>query len=236
MSSYVTLQTVSVIYNLLIGNGASSMVFKAFDKRTGEQRAAKVIKDRSKYNLLDLNREVTTLKHLNHSNIVKLYGKETEIGTGRDVLILEYCQSSLYSFLQEPENLHGLRDQEFLTLFIDIASGFQYLHSNGIIHRDLKPGNILRKIKPDLSPIYVISDFGTSRRLENPEEEYFSLVGTEEFLHPAVYQKAFIDRQQVTPFNSGTDLWSFGCTLFQAISSRMPFIPFDGARNDRKIM
>ncbi|ESO95580.1 hypothetical protein LOTGIDRAFT_175137 [Lottia gigantea] len=183
MISDSVFKTPSLIYYERIGSGASSVVFKAFDKRTGEQRAAKVIKDRSKYNLLDLNREVTTLKHLNHSNIVKLYGKETEKPR------LVHVMSILLNYMVK---------------------------------------------KP--SPIYIISDFGTSRRLSNPEEEYLSLVGTEEFLHPAVYQKAFIDRQQVTPFNSGTDLWSFGCTLFQAISSRMPFVPFDGARNDRTIM
>ncbi|XP_050412003.1 uncharacterized protein LOC126826913 isoform X2 [Patella vulgata] len=63
-----------------------------------------------------------------------------------------------------------------------------------------------------------------------------SLAGTEEYLHPAMYQKAFINREADITFNYTVDMWSLGCTLYQAITGDMPYKPYQGARNDRRTM
>jgi len=45
----------------------------------------------------------------------------------------------------------------------DIASGLQFLHSNGIINGDLKPANILLTENGELK----LSDFGLARNIVN---------------------------------------------------------------------
>ncbi|XP_050411782.1 serine/threonine-protein kinase TBK1 isoform X2 [Patella vulgata] len=219
----------------IIGSGASSIVYCAVHRKTGQTVAAKVLKDHSKVNLQDLQREILSLGQLNHPNIIKFYGVEKELDTGRQVVLLQYCQSSLHSFLQEPENVHGICDIELIILFKDLCSALSYMRTRNIIHRDIKPGNVLRYTAPDLSIVYILSDFGTSRSLED-EGTYYSLVGTEEYLHPAVYEKAFVDRNVRTAFTLSTDLWSLACTLYQAVTSKMPFIPNAGAREDKNAM
>ncbi|KAK6174963.1 hypothetical protein SNE40_013514 [Patella caerulea] len=219
----------------IIGSGASSIVYCAIHRKTGQTYAAKVLKDNSKANLQDLQREIFSLRQLNHPNVIKFYGVEKELDSGRQVVILQYCQSSLHSFLQEPENVHGVCDIELIILFKDLCSALSYMRIRNIIHRDIKPGNVLRYTPPDLSTVYILSDFGTSRNLED-EGTYYSLVGTEEYLHPAVYEKAFVDRTVPTAFTLSTDLWSLACTLYQAVTSKMPFIPKAGAREDKNTM
>ncbi|ESP02513.1 hypothetical protein LOTGIDRAFT_171984 [Lottia gigantea] len=231
-----THQTTSHLYRERIGSGSSCDVYLGFEKGTGKIRALKILKDRSWDRELMKEAE-SLLKLKRHPNIIEYYGKDKDLRTKQSCLVIEYCSGgSLHTFLKEVPNIHGLPDSEFLILLDHITSGLEHLRQHNCIHRDIKPGNILRHVTSDKRTIYKLSDFGASRMMRNCDEEFMSLAGTEEYLHPAMYEKAFVNRKSSATFNHNADLWSLGCTLFQAVTGAMPFVPFDGARNNRITM
>ena len=60
---------------------------------------------------------------------------------------------------------------------------FLALRDNNLVHRDLKPGNIMKFIKDDGTIVYKLTDFGAARELQD-DQQFVSLYGTEEYLHP----------------------------------------------------
>ncbi|XP_046341591.2 inhibitor of nuclear factor kappa-B kinase subunit epsilon-like [Haliotis rufescens] len=220
-----------------IGTGASSDVFIGVEKATGETHALKIFKDAQWSNSQENVREVEALTRMSHRNIVGYFRREEECGTGRGVLVMEYCSGgSLHSFLQQPENMHGLDDQQFLIFLNDTCQGWKYLRQRGFVHRDIKPGNILRDVKPDSSVVYKLADFGASKSVEHENGQFRSLAGTEEYLHPAMYEKAFMGSGGNTVFDESADLWSFGVTIYHACTGNIPFKPYGGVRNNRNVM
>lgn len=117
-----------------LGTGATAIVYKGFNKCTGEPAAIKVFYKRHE------PREIRVLKKIDHNNIVKLLDIE-ETSNGDKVLIMELCTgNSLAKVLNDPENDYGLNDTEFLLVLRNLYDGIKYLRQNNLIHRDLKPG------------------------------------------------------------------------------------------------
>ncbi|PIK33624.1 putative serine/threonine-protein kinase TBK1-like [Apostichopus japonicus] len=82
-----------------------------------------------------------------------------------------------------------------------------------IVHRDIKPGNIMRVKDDDGKFMYKLADFGAARELEE-DQPYMSLYGTEEYLHPDLYQRAVLRQHTNQAFTARTDLWSTGVTIY----------------------
>uniref|UniRef100_A0A3Q3K7P8 Protein kinase domain-containing protein n=1 Tax=Monopterus albus TaxID=43700 RepID=A0A3Q3K7P8_MONAL len=219
----------------VLGQGATANVFKARNKRTGELVAVKV------FNLLSYNRphevqmrEFDMLRKLNHSNIVRLFAVE-EVRLHK-VLVMEYCSGgSLHSLLEEPENAFGLPETEFLTVLQCVVQGMNHLRENGVVHRDIKPGNIMRQVWEDGKSIYKLTDFGAARELED-DEKFVSLYGTEEYLHPDMYERAVLRKGHLKSYGVNVDLWSIGVTFYHAATGCLPFTPFEGPRKNKTTM
>ena len=112
--------------------------------------------------MTDLQREIETLSHIRHPNVIKLFtykfkAKHSENPYVTAMLVFEYAHmGDLDGFMKKckylPENIAK-------SLIKLILNGLQYLHSKNMIHRDVKPHNILLdfQFQPKLS------DFGLSR-------------------------------------------------------------------------
>uniref|UniRef100_A0A3Q2I5T1 Inhibitor of nuclear factor kappa-B kinase subunit epsilon n=1 Tax=Equus caballus TaxID=9796 RepID=A0A3Q2I5T1_HORSE len=217
----------------LLGQGATASVYKARNKKSGELVAVKVFNTASYMRPREVQvREFEVLRKLNHQNIVKLFAG----GSRQKVLVMEYCSSgSLLSVLESPENAFGLPEDEFLVVLRCVVAGMNHLRENGIVHRDIKPGNIMRLLGEEGQSIYKLTDFGAARELDD-DEKFISVYGTEEYLHPDMYERAVLRKPQQKAFGVAVDLWSIGVTLYHAATGSLPFVPFGGPRRNKEIM
>lgn len=222
----------------VLGQGATGFVFKGREKKTGKEYAVKV------FNSLNFmarsadvrRREFDVLRKVDHENIVRLYNVEEEATTKHEVIIMELCSAgSLFTMLDDPENLYGLDENEFKRVLKHITDGMKHLHDREIVHRDLKPGNIMRTFADDGSSVYKLTDFGAARELGD-NEQFQSLYGTEEYLHPDIYERAVLRKPQGKKFSATVDLWSLGVTLYHVGTGQLPFRPYGGARRNKEIM
>uniref|UniRef100_A0A8C1FJW3 Serine/threonine-protein kinase TBK1 n=1 Tax=Cyprinus carpio carpio TaxID=630221 RepID=A0A8C1FJW3_CYPCA len=221
----------------LLGQGATANVYRGRHKKTGDLYAVKVFNNLSFLRPLDVQmREFEVLKKLNHKNIVKLFAVEEESNTRHKVLVMEYCPcGSLYTVLEEPTNAYGLPEDEFLIVLQDVVAGMNHLREYGIVHRDIKPGNIMRVIGEDGRSVYKLTDFGAARELED-DEQFVSLYGTEEYLHPDMYERAVLRKDHQKKYGATVDLWSIGVTFYHAATGSLPFRPYEGPRRNKEVM
>ncbi|CAN9512323.1 unnamed protein product [Ophioblennius macclurei] len=236
--SGITASTTSYLWSLqdVLGQGATASVYKARNKRSGELVAVKVFNAVSYNRPHDVQmREFEMLRKLNHSNIVRLFTVE-ELPSKQKVLVMEYCSGgSLLNLLEEPENAFGLSETEFLTVLQCIVQGMNHLRENGVVHRDIKPGNIMRQVGDDGKSVYKLTDFGAARELED-DEKFMSIYGTEEYLHPDMYERAVLRKHHQKSYGVNVDLWSIGVTLYHTSTGSLPFTPYEGPRRNKPTM
>ncbi|XP_033821831.1 inhibitor of nuclear factor kappa-B kinase subunit epsilon [Periophthalmus magnuspinnatus] len=234
----MTASTANYLWSLqdVLGQGATASVYKARNKRTGELVAVKV------FNVVSYNRphevqmrEFEMLRKLNHNNIIRLHAVE-ELPSKQKVLVMEYCPGgSLLGVLEDPENAFGLAEAEFLTVLQCVVQGMNHLRENGVVHRDIKPGNIIRQVGEDGRSVYKLTDFGAARELED-DEKFMSIYGTEEYLHPDMYERAVLRTPHQKSYGVNVDLWSIGVTFYHAATGTLPFMPFGGPRRNKPTM
>lgn len=216
----------------VLGKGATGAVFQGVNKNDGEPVAVKIFNQLSHMRPHDVQmREFEVLRRVNHENIVKLLAIEDDQEGRGKVIVMELCTGgSLFNILDDPENTYGLPEKEFLLVVEHLTAGMKHLRDNNLVHRDLKPGNIMKFINDDGTTIYKLTDFGAARELKE-DQEFMSLYGTEEYLHPDMYERAVLRRPAGKSFGATVDLWSIGVTLYHVATGNLPFRPFGGRKN-----
>ncbi|MFS8028374.1 putative protein kinase RLK-Pelle-WAK-LRK10L-1 family [Helianthus anomalus] len=153
--------------------------------------------------------EVQILSHLQHPNLVVLYGCTSR--TSRELLLVyEYIPNGTIT-----DHLHGkqailgrLTWPIRLKIAIETASALVYLHASDVIHRDVKTGNILL----DNNFSVKVADFGLSRLFPNDVTCISSAPqGTPGYVDPEYYQ--------LFQLTDKSDVYSFGVVLIELISS-----------------
>ena len=146
----------------ILGHGATSQVYKAYNKSTGELVAAKVYqvapKSRSAPGDAEANqnrdfrpildRELDILKAADHENIVRYIALEPVISSdsressaaNRETLLIEYCNGgSLNNVLELPENRYGLTEDDFMLVFKHLTDALKYLHDKNTVGTRHRP-------------------------------------------------------------------------------------------------
>jgi Tol biopolymer transport system component len=206
-----------------IGAGGMGEVYRAHDTRLGRDVAIKILPhgfsadpDRQ----ARFEREARVLAALNHPNIGAVYGFEegvTESGETVRGIILELIEGET---LRERVRRRPLPIGEALVIAKQIADALDVAHEKGIIHRDLKPANI--KIAPD--GVVKVLDFGLAKTIaDNALTQSAVLGNTVEgaILGTAAYMSPEQARGQ--PVDKRTDIWAFGCVMFEMLTGRAPF-------------
>ena len=194
-----------------LGAGQFGFVHRGIDLLTNEIRAIKIIKNPiNEQGRKNLHREITTMKSLNHENIVKLY--DHIVTANNNYLILEYCSGGDLSRL-----CTGIGEAKTVVYLRQIVSALKVLQEKKIVHRDLKPANIMLSGDDKLK----LADFGLARQID-PESLAKSYVGTPLYMGPEVL--IIRDRGRNSDrYADKADIWSVGCIVYQLISGKRPF-------------
>jgi len=207
-----------------IGEGGMGEVYLARDTKLDREVAIKLLPPKfaeDPERLSRFEREARVLASLNHPNVAAIYGLE-EID-GHRFLVLEYVEGEE---LGDRIARGRLPVTEIVTLARQIAEGLESAHDQGIVHRDLKPANV--KLTPsgtikvlDFGLAYVCEDRFEPEDLQNSptmtmaQTMQGALLGTAPYMSP--------EQLRCQPADARTDVWAFGCVLYQMLTGSAPF-------------
>lgn len=213
-------------FGATLGEGSYSTVLAAQDRQTSKDYAIKVLDKRhiiKEKKVKYVNIEKETLNRLtDHPGVVRLY--YTFQDERSLYFVLDLCSGGeLLGVLKRMSTF----DEECTKFYgAQILDTIAYMHSKGVIHRDLKPENVLMDDNRHIK----ITDFGTAKMLSAHQDQagrtYYasdtlddgrasSFVGTAEYVSPEL----------LTDKNAckASDLWAFGCIIYQLLAGRPPF-------------
>ncbi|MDX2117099.1 MAG: protein kinase [Planctomycetota bacterium] len=216
-----------------LGRGGMGVVYLATDPKLDRQVAIKALPadlaadpDR----LARFQREAKVLASLNHPNVGGIYGLES--ADGQQFLVLEYIEGAT---LAERLGESLIPADEALAIATQIAAALEAAHEKGIVHRDLKPGNVM--VTPE--GVVKVLDFGLARTAEGTASSSTNaaalqdsptvtsparlhsptipgaIMGTAGYMSPEQARGKSVDKR--------SDIFSFGCVLFEMLSGAMPF-------------
>lgn len=221
----------------LAGSGAMGDVYRAHDRVLDRDVALKVLPPNLVHDRDRVRRfaqEARAASALSHPHIVTIY----EVGHARPSLNVHPIsgarsrRSEVHYIAMEFIDGKTLRETfdgamplaGRIELLIGVADGLTKAHAAGIIHRDLKPENII--VSND--GYAKIVDFGLAKLVDSDGWNNIGadtptvalthkgeILGTPGYMSPEQVTGGVIDQR--------SDIFSFGCILYEAISGRQPF-------------
>jgi len=207
-----------------LGAGGMGEVYRAKDTRVERIVALKVLPEEffeDEDRRARFGREARTLASLNHPGIATLFAFE-EV-SGRYLLAMELVEGN---GLDARIAAGPLPLDESLSYARQIAEVLEGAHEKGIIHRDLKPANVMITSGGRVK----VLDFGLAKALQ---EEPGSLDLTHAATLSGIATRAGVilgttsymspEQARGRPLDRRTDVWSFGCLLYEMLTGRMAF-------------
>jgi len=193
----------------ILGQGAQSTVWLAFDPRLEREVAIKVMRPDSGSDAqavahwLDEARSVGRVKH---PNIVPVY--EADIQDQQPYLVFEYIVGQTLDQILKQRGAMG--PHEAVALMMDVLDAVAVAHAAGVVHRDLKPSNVL----VDSAGRARVMDFGIAARIadRNSTDPVVPNGGTVGYLSPEAANGA-------APAPS-MDIFSAGVVLAELLMGR----------------
>jgi serine/threonine protein kinase/tetratricopeptide (TPR) repeat protein len=223
-----------------IGAGGMGEVYLAQDAQLDRKVALKILPADLAANrdwMQRFVREAKTAAALNHPNIAHIY----QIGesNGVNFIAMEFIDGHTFS-----EVIQNETDLRKLVRYLQhVGEGLSKAHAAGIVHRDLKPDNIMVTHDGHAK----ILDFGLAKLIEDQRFSNTSsdivtaiipplhsrpgtVVGTVGYMSPEQAQgrRNDIDRR--------SDIFSFGCILYEAVTGQKAFAGEDAVDTLNKII
>jgi serine/threonine-protein kinase len=216
----------------LLGSGGMGEVYRARDTKLNREVAIKVLHETMVTDpdrFARFRREAQVLASLNHPNIAQIHGLEDvsigdSNGNATGALIMELVDGPT---LADRIAAGAIHPDEAFSIARQIAEALEVAHELGIVHRDLKPANI--KIRGD-GTVKVL-DFGLAKAVDSaavasreatasPTRSVHAtqsgvILGTAAYMSPEQARGRPVDRR--------TDIWAFGCVLFEMLTRTRAF-------------
>lgn len=199
-----------------LGRGGMGVVYLARDPRLNRPVAIKVLPAAfvaDPMRLQRFEREARTLAQLNHRNVGMIFGLEED--AGQRLLVLEYIPG--YTLTDKLVRGPMLLD-EALRIAMQVCEGLEAAHERDVIHRDLKPDNL--RVTPE--GLLKILDFGLATQQHSETSAGGShltqagmVMGTPGYMSP--------EQARGVPTDKRTDIWAFGCVLFEMLTGYKAF-------------
>jgi eukaryotic-like serine/threonine-protein kinase len=205
-----------------IGAGGMGEVYRARDTRLGRDVAIKVLPAEfaeDPERLRRFEQEARAVAALDHPNILAIH----DVGTheGAPYIVTELLEGES---LRDRLGGGALQVRKAFEIAVQIAQGLAAAHEKGIVHRDLKPGNVFITKDGQVK----ILDFGLAKLAPSRTAEEKArattvieatkagtMLGTVGYMSPEQIRGLSVDHR--------TDIFSFGCVLYEMLSGRSPF-------------
>ncbi|KAK8937162.1 Protein LYK5 [Platanthera zijinensis] len=181
----------------------------------------------------DVTREIKILKHISHSNVIKLSG--LCLHEENTYMIYEFAEMGSLSDWLQHKNTAGAGDSSSLNwkqriqIARDVADGLNYLHNYSnppYIHKNLKSSNVLlgRDFRAK------IANLGMARPTEDGGREQVTrhVVGTQGYLAPE-----YLEHGLITPM---LDVFAFGVVLLELLSGREAIFVREDEKNREALL
>jgi Tol biopolymer transport system component len=208
-----------------LGAGGQGHVYRAVDTALDRELAIKVLPAAfvaDPLRLKQFQQEAKLLAAASHPNIAAVYAIEEYDGVHFFTQELVPGRT-LKSMIDEgPLDVEDTAD-----IGRQIAAALEMAHERKLVHRDLKPSNVM--VMPDGN--VKVLDFGLALPVDRDEsaDDYAIsdstptisrsaesvIIGTAPYMSPDQARGRMVDRR--------TDIWSFGCVLFECLTGDRPF-------------
>jgi len=218
-SSPVYRESIGSVYTFkeMLGQGTFTEVKRATHIVKGDDYAIKVI-EKSNPNadeLATLHEEISLMKKISHSHIVKIkdiYETSTNLHVVMELL-------SGGRLLESIVNRAKFSEKQVASVMKQIVSVFVYLDEVGIVHRDVKPDILLYQKDPVTYPEASIklTDMTMAKFLSRSENTgtMRTLCGTPTYVAPEILTSR--------SYTKAVDMWSLGVILFILLCGSPPF-------------
>lgn len=206
-----------------LGEGATSVVYLAFDPFAGREVALKVIipeilQDKEKGRMYRhlLVTEASLAGKLTHPHIVQIF--DAVLDDQQSYIVMEYVPGGTLEPYCSPSTLMPI--DRLVEIIFKCTRALDYAQRLGITHRDIKPANILLAKEGSISELsggdIKISDFGAAL-MESADQTRTQVagVGSPAYMSPQQVREQSLDHQ--------TDIYSLGVVTYQLLTGRLPF-------------
>lgn len=202
-----------------IGVGGMGEVYRGVDPSLEREVAVKVLPEQFAKNseaVERFQRENKVLAALSHPNIRPIY----DIGEaqGRIFAVMELLEGETLATRLERSALDWRKAKQ---IALAVADGLAAAHGKGIIHRDVKPQNIFLTATGEVKLI----DFGLARvEIEGSEDlTAASTLGTQQGAILGTVQYMSPEQVGGKPADARSDIFGFGCVLYEMLTGKRPF-------------
>jgi len=226
------------VYHVLekLGAGGMGEVYRARDTKLNRDVALKVLPadfTQDSERVARFNREAQVLASLNHPHIAQIYGleqrpSEADLGPTRHdaIIVMEFVDGESLD-----RRIAGgpIAVDDAIAIATQIADALEAAHDKGIIHRDLKPANIVLTSEGTVK----VLDFGLAKSLDSAGASGAGLTQSPTITTPAMMTgigvilgtAAYMAPEQAKgrAADKRSDIWAFGCVLFELLTRKRPF-------------
>ena len=207
----------------LVGRGGMGVVYRAHDIALDRPVALKLISadlaedERFRERFLHESRVAASI---DHANIVPIY--DAGESRGQLYIAMRFVEGADLGAVLEREG--ALEPERALRVLGQASSALDAAHERGLVHRDVKPANMLLTEEAGRGEHVYLSDFGLARetgaREPGDTDETIALrasgsLGTIDYASP--------EQIEGKPADGRSDVYSFGCVLYECLAGRPPF-------------